>query len=322
MFKMKRHLPALFALVLLIWLLKPISDSIIFGAIIAYIMLPLHKKLSIKMGNSRSAILMSALAFTLIVLPAIYLYGFVLQQGLVAYDNLSVLGLPSEGFIPREIVEKQEFLLTKPSENFGEFIASYLLLAPELVLKLFLLVFIIGYLLKDHGKLHDYINRLRLTGQEQEFILRFSEGFKAIIYINFMLALIFGFLSGILLTLLRVPYAAPIATLVTFFTFLPVMGYWVILAAVAIWQYTIPNLVNFGILVAFIVVVGVVEILFRASLSEYALNPILFAFGFFGGVMTFGLPGIFIGPLLMCAIKSAFDISTQKPGKQKPEKRN
>ena len=111
--------------------------------------------------------------------------------------------------------------------------------------------------------------------------------------------------------MLGIDYAVPIASLVTFFTFLPIMGYWVILAGVAIWQYVLPNLLNFGILVAFIIVVGVVELLFRASLSRFTLHPLLFTLGFFGGVMAFGLSGMFIGPILMCAIKSAMDTSAE-----------
>ena len=94
MFDTKRHLPALIGFIFLVWLLNPFIDAILFGSIIAYIFLPLHKGLSSRIGSSRSAITMAAIAFTLIAIPSIYLYGITLQQGLVAYENFQVYCAP------------------------------------------------------------------------------------------------------------------------------------------------------------------------------------------------------------------------------------
>lgn len=128
---------------------------------------------------------------------------------------------------------------------------------------------------------------------------------------NAIPAIILGILSGILYFVLGYDYALLLAIISGIAMFIPIIGPWIVYGAIGIFSILIGNTMQ-GLLV--IIFGWIIEtstdfyIRPRIAVQYSEIHPLVFLLGFIYGAVTMGIPGLFIGPLILGITYAAYKI--------------
>ena len=141
----------------------------------------------------------------------------------------------------------------------------------------------------------------RLAGRRGEESVRLAgQAIRGIALGVVVTALAQSVLGGIGLLIAGVPFA-PVLTAVMFLLAIAQIGPIPVLGGAVIWLYWSGNAVGGTVLLLFTLVVGTMDNFLRPYLIKKGADlPLLLIFvGVIGGLMAFGLIGIFIGPVVL-----------------------
>ncbi len=108
-------------------------------------------------------------------------------------------------------------------------------------------------------------------------------------------------MSIIIFLILGIPYPALLGIISGFMDFAPILGPWMLFTGLAV-VYILKGQVMTGILVfvlgqVFVTLIPELYIKPKLAGNHARLHPMVFLFGFFGGLLAFGAVGIFVGPI-------------------------
>lgn len=301
-------------------ILYPILSLIILGAMIAYIVRPLALKIKPYVKFETLAIF---LAMGLLAAPLILILYFTVNQIiLVASDVAGALPSPGNTTAVNQTLVNNEVqslgLLNSAASNIldqmGKLVAQFMvwlagqilaLIAylPSLFTDIIILLFSIFYFAKEGDKFVSFIKDLlpvdetfkKLYGQVDDIL-------KSIMIVNVISAVILGLLSVILYYLLGYPYVLLLGVITAFSEFIPVVGPWIVYGALGVVDILTGNYIR-GIAVIIFgwLIDTVVDMYIRPRLAgKYTeVHPLVFLVGFLFGAITLGLPGLFVGPLIV-----------------------
>jgi predicted PurR-regulated permease PerM len=179
------------------------------------------------------------------------------------------------------------------------------------ILSLSLSVFIAFFFYRDGAALSDRLKAVfgRLGGEQAPGLVRIAgDTIKSVIYGVIGTALVQGFLAGIGFLIAGVPGALLLGVLTCVFSLIPV-GPPLIWAPAAIWlfQNGETGWAVFLALWGFLVVSTVDNVIKPYFISRGTRLPFILVFlGVLGGVMAFGILGIFLGPTLLAIAYTLF----------------
>ena len=302
-------------------ILFPIITLIILGAMIAYIVRPLTHKIKPFVRFETLAILLSMI---ILAIPIVIIIYFTVDQILIIATNvLGTLPSPQENTTSVNtsmINDKVQNLgplnniAATIIDEIGKMIAQFMawlagqILAtiayiPTLFTELIILLFSIFYFAKDGDKFTAFIKNLlpknetfnKLYGQVDDIL-------KSIMIVNVITAVVLGLLSVILYYLLGYPYVLLLGIITAISEFIPVVGPWLVYGTLGIFDILTGNYVR-GVIV---IIVGwlidtLVDLYIRPRLAGQLaeVHPLVFLVGFIFGAITLGVPGIFVGPLIV-----------------------
>ncbi len=138
--------------------------------------------------------------------------------------------------------------------------------------------------------------------------------FRAIVVI----ALVQGFLAGLMFSLLDVPYAMLLTFLVMFFSAIPMFGTSIVMVPASILLILSGDVVS-GLILLFwqMLVVGTIDNILRPKLlsgSAKNLSEIAMLLTIFGGTAAFGVMGILYGPIIYMLLVSTVEVINEKKG--------
>ena len=128
---------------------------------------------------------------------------------------------------------------------------------------------------------------------------------------NVIPAVILGILSGFLYFFLGYPYVILLAIISGVAMFIPIIGPWIVYGAIGIFSILIGNTFQ-GVMV--IIFGWLIEtstdfyIRPRISVQYSEVHTLVFLLGFIYGAITMGIPGLFIGPLIIGITYAAYKI--------------
>jgi predicted PurR-regulated permease PerM len=128
---------------------------------------------------------------------------------------------------------------------------------------------------------------------------------------NVIPAVILGILSGFLYFFPGYPYVILLAIISGVAMFIPIIGPWIVYGAIGIFSILIGNTFQ-GVMV--IIFGWLIEtstdfyIRPRISVQYSEVHPLVFLLGFIYGAITMGIPGLFIGPLIIGITYAAYKI--------------
>ncbi|HTX61740.1 MAG TPA: AI-2E family transporter [Methanobacterium sp.] len=332
--KMKFSSITIFILILTllsIGILIPILSMVIFGAILAYYVRYIcnyirpyvkYDSLAVFLGMVIIAIpilLLLYFTFSQFIIIAGSLFGS-LQQAASA-NNLDTtqlnqavqnLGLPPN--ITQSIVDAIESWITQSISAIASYTVAIISSIPGLAAQILILIFSVFYFARDGDKVVKYIKDL-VPDKDKHFYQQVFESaddvLKSIIVGNVIPAAMLGILSGILYYFLGYPYVILLAILSGIAMFIPVIGPGIVYGVIGLFSILTGNTLQ-GVLV--IVFGWIIEtstdfyIRPRISVQYSEIHPLIFLLGFIYGAVTLGVPGLFIGPMILGITYAAYKV--------------
>ncbi|OPY28206.1 MAG: putative inner membrane protein [Methanobacterium sp. PtaU1.Bin242] len=336
-------IPFIIILTLLsIGILIPILSILIFGVILAYYVRYIcryiqpyvkYKSLAVFLGMIILAIpiiLLLYFTFSQFISIAGSLFGS-LQQAASANNldttqlNQAIKNLGLAPNITQTMVDTIKSWITQSISTVASYTISIISSIPGLAAQLLILIFSTFYFARDGEKVIQYVKDV-VPEKDKHFYQQVFDSaddvLKSIIVGNVIPAVILGILSGVIYYFLGYPYVILLAILSGIAMFIPVIGPWIVYGAIGLFSMLMGNTLQ-GVLV--IIFGWIIEtstdfyIRPRISVQYSEIHPLIFLLGFIYGAVTMGLPGLFIGPLILGITYAAYKVYQKEKLKEKEE---
>lgn len=305
--------------------LRPFIVPLIWGAILAYVSWPLHQRMIRWMrGRISLASLTTTLLVTLaIVVPLIWLILLVRVEAMGAYGEVQTF-LASKPVLPQAIGDlpwigqaMQDFL-TQLSADPTAIRQRFVLLLEESsvevtrmiggagrnVAKLFFAVLSMFFLLRDGPRLlHEARSILEgiLGPRVRDYLDAVGATTQAVVYALILGALAQGAVAGIGYWIFGIKAPVLLGAVTALIALIP-FGAPLVWGSLAIWLLVTGHLwPGTGLLLWGVLLVSWMDNIVRPLVISNATRMpfLLVVFGVLGGVLAFGLVGLFIGPVLL-----------------------
>lgn len=314
-----------------IGVLIPILSTVIFGAILAYYVRYISKYIKPYVKYKSLAVFIGMLIIAIPIFLLLYfttvqfisiagaLFGS-LQQAAGANTletsqlnhAIQNLGLPPN--VTQSIIDAVQSWIAQSISTLANYALSLIKSIPLVAAQLLILIFTTFYFARDGEKVIQYVNDV-IPEKDKNFYQQVFDSaddvLKSIIVGNVIPAVILGILSGVIYYFLGYPYVILLAILSGIAMFIPVIGPWIVYGAIGVFSILIGNTVQ-GVMV---VILGwIIEtstdfyIRPRISVQYSEIHPLIFLLGFIYGAVTMGLPGLFIGPMILGITYASYKI--------------
>lgn len=306
---------------LFVWMLWDIILPIFWALVFAVLLHPLFVRLRRGMKGKGVPAAALTLVFTLVVIfvPLYILGSMIANEAIDLYlaladRNFSIAPISENVSVVNTLVERFTGDSRTVTEHVTEFVRSISSwLATQAVsigtttlsfaIKFALMLYVLFFLLKDGERLGSYLMKIFPLGDEKEKMIFFSftSTTRAIIKGTVIVSLVQGLLGAILFAIAGVPSPILWGTLMAILALIPAIGpglVWVPVGVILLLSGDV-----FG---AIVVLAGGATLV---SLADNVLRPILIGrdtempdalilLSILGGLATFGLAGIVIGPVI------------------------
>jgi len=330
------------ALLLLFKLVQPMITVILSGILLAYVAFPLYARIHKRISNDSLSIIMALCVIVMVVLVPLAFFTFeVAQQGYVFYDSLSTkmtkgailgYGCTSAESKVCAIVNQLEAFSKERLSAFGfdkqlqklplmveEMVTGLILSVPVMLVQAFLSLVIAYFIMKEWRSLLTSI--VDLLPMRKKTIRRLTEKFQdiahTVIFAQLFVALVQGIIGAVGFYLFGVPFPILLGLLLAFCSLIPTIGtaivwlpvslsliiigafsheYWILARGVGLFLYGL-----------FIISTIDNVLLVKIVHAKAKVNQIIVIVGVIGGAAMFGIPGIFIGPILLPLLLTYFE---------------
>lgn len=216
-----------------------------------------------------------------------------------------------------EVVDPKSFFNALSSGIFG-ILKTLLAQLPHFMLGSFITLFLVYYLLRDATRITAWVVELiPLKKKQVAFVLqRFNGLGRGLIASQWIIAIVQATLTVIACLILQVGNPLVVFLLTLVFAIIPFMGAIVVWASIALFLFfgfnhgVVPLWKPVFMLVYGSLLISTIDNFIRPKmLSDAAeINPAIILVGFIGGFALFGIPGVFIGPLILGLVELAIEI--------------
>ena len=335
-----------FSIVLLLtWqlgvILSPFFYPIMWAVILTATFYPLYQKILAAFKNRRelAAMVMTVMVMSIAVLPAIYLIFLGINEAVQAYETaaewfragrlrevgpaisqLPIIGRFSQEIFGRLILSNSGQLESSVLEG-GKAISSFLLsqgadLAKNAFLFLtdfLVMIFTLFFLFRDGDRLYNglYAAIPLDPDHKAKIFERMNGTISAVMQGTLLTALAQGTVAGLAYWALGVRFAVFLGALSAMLSLLPFGGTALIWIPVAIYLFITGSILKGCIMIGIGAgLVGLLDNLLQPFLiGNKAQLPMLFLFfASLGGLASFGLLGLFLGPIILAVLLETFHI--------------
>ena len=320
----------IFLLIISLIIIFPTLNMIILGAILAYGISPIAKKIQKKLKYSSISII---LAMIIVLIPLILLTAYIiielssLVSWIMANNNFDMNNIIEqiETYLPIQIdANTTSTQIGDEIHNIGSYILNYIVkLASKLAnitLDLFILICSIFYFIRDGEKCLNFIKSFvpeKSMNFYNKTITEITNVLKSIFYGHFLTSVIIGIFGCIGYSLLGYPYGIFLGVLTGILQLIPIFGPWPIYWTLFITDIISANYPRAIIVLIFGFFLSTIDMYIRPALtSHYAdIHPLILLIGFLSGPLVYGIVGFIIGPLILgitYAILKSFKEEYQK----------
>lgn len=301
----------------------PVLNMVLLGAMIAYGLTPIARKIQTKVKYSSISIF---IAIILVVIPLILLFAYIFYE-ITIFANIFfsssniVLGNGMDlnqtlvVLTHKLPVELQVFVnpylssISGSLENVVSYVLHYLVSLvksfSDILIQLFVLVCSIYYFTRDGDKIWENIFVFIPKKHKEFFDNTFNEiadVLKSIFYGHFLTAVVIGIMGGVGYYFLGFKFALFLGIVTGIFQLIPIFGPWIVYWALAIYALFVSGDILQAILtVLWGFVLSLSDMYIRPALaSNYADMPsLILLVGFMAGPYVFGIVGFILGPLIL-----------------------
>jgi len=319
------------------WLLWPFYGAVFWGAILAILFMPLHRRLQSRMGTRRNVAALTTLVLCLLVavLPVALIAGALVQEGTSLYARiksgelniganfeqvvnalppsvhqvlarLGVADIPSlQAKLSAGAMQASQYLATKVfsiGQNTFQFVVGF-----------GVMLYLLFFLLRDGAGLARRVRQaIPLSDSHKRHLFhKFTTVVRATVKGNVVVAIVQGALGGIIFWILDIQGALLWGVLMAFLSLLPAVGAALIWGPVALYFLLTGALWQAAVLIAVgVLVIGMVDNVLRPILvgKDTQMPDYVVLISTLGGMALFGLNGFVIGPLVAALFMAAWDL--------------
>ena len=311
--------------VLFFYLLKPFFAALFWACAIGLVFFPVRVWLDNKWGKrpNTNALLTLLLCVIVVVIPVLGLLSSVFQEGARLYQRIDAGEIRPEAYVDqmRNALPQVQAVLERvgietdalrsqassAAVTVSQFVAKNALSVGQSTFQFFLhlclMLYVTYFLLRDGPRLVEMLVRALPLGDERERLLfkKFAEVTRATIKGNLVVAVVQGALGGLIFAILSIPGAVLWGVVMAILSLLPAVGAALIWGPVAIYLFATGELVQGLVLVVYgVVVIGLADNVLRPILvgRDTKMPDWLVLLSTLGGLVTFGINGFVIGPLI------------------------
>jgi len=297
------------------FLIRPIFLSMVIGVFLAYIIHPLYSHLNkyIKRDN------LATIIFIIILLLAIAIPGWFFLPSLAReifntylyVQNVDMAGTIAKVaglFFGPETARTVSVQVSIYVAKFFSFsitsLGNYFSNLPNILIQLSVVVFTFFFATRDSKKIKEYLSELSplSTATENKFSEEFRNVTNSIIFGQILTGIIQGLALGIGLLLLGVPKVIFLTLISIVLSIIPIIGAWLVWIPVSLFLVVSGHVVNGTILFFYgLIFVSTIDNFIRPYLISRQSNMNIFVaiIGTIGGLYTFGIIGLLLGPLIL-----------------------
>lgn len=324
-------------------ILWPFYGAVFWGAILALLFMPLHRRLLRRMPQRPNLAALATLAVCLliVILPVALITASLVREaaalvarlrsgeldfGRYLQQVLDVLPPWLEDWLDRlglgDVAAVQDRLASAAAQ-ISQFVATQALAIGQntvhFVVSLGIMLYLLFFLLRDGQALSARIRQALPLDEahKRDLLAKFATVIRATVKGNVVVAVTQGALGGLIFWILGIQGAVLWATLMAFLSLLPAVGASLIWGPVAIYFLATGSFVQAVVLIAFgVFVIGLVDNLLRPILvgKDTKLPDYLVLVSTLGGMSIFGINGFVIGPLVAALFVAAWDLFTAPAG--------
>lgn len=319
----------------------PFLTSIVTGAILAYVLYPVYNILQKRMPSGLAAFLVAVFIVLLITVPAFFIvknltgethYVYLRAKQQIMSGELIEDRCYGEGFVCKTVRDVNELLrdeniktyildflndfLEYVTKKIGEIIFS----VPRLIIHLMVILFTAYYSLKDGKQLVKRITKLvpLKVHHQDEIFKQFNDVTWAVIYGNFIVALVQGALGAFGFWIFGINGFLWWGIVMAFFALIPFVGTGIIWLPASVYLFLSGYLQGeqalvwkgLGLLIYGILIVSSVDNVIRPYIvaGRAKVHPLMILLGVLGGLFVFGIIGLLIGPLILALLQTLVGI--------------
>ncbi len=315
----------------------PFLPAIFWAAVFSIILYPLYEFIRVKIKSSAiAAAVVVIISFLLFVGPLTYFSYLLAGEIRAVIPNLSE-GSMTAMFLGnaniRDILENIAWLLAVPVDSIydillglaGSIEKSLMRLVHEHALVVvhafvdyFIMLFTIYFLLRDGQMFIAGIYSFLPAPDERKnrLFTRIREVVVSTIYGGVMIALAHGIIGGSAFYFLGVPSPGLLGFAMAVFSFIPVIGTFIIWGPVTAYLFLTGSIVKGVIMAAVSIVVigGIIDGILKPRVIGHRakIHTVLIFFGVLGGIHLFGIIGFVAGPLVIALLLLAMESIEQR----------
>ncbi len=304
----------LILLILTFLLIRPILMSIIAGLILAYVFMPLNKKINKYVKNKTLvASIVSLIIIAVIACILWVIFPLILKE--VTELFIASQSFNMEDFIRSLFPSVSDQFVFQTSKTLSNVVESatttarnqllnLILNLPVIALHLFIMAFTFFFAMRDSDQLKGFAKGLSPLNDEKEKIVikHFKDMTDSLIYGQIIVGVIQGLLAGIGFFIFGVNDILVLTILAVFFSILPFLGPFIIWVPVSIYMFSTKSAgIALGFLFYNLFLVSLIDNVLRSYLVSRRtdISPAIILIGMLGGIFVFGLMGLILGPLIL-----------------------
>ena len=323
---------------------RPFLMPILWAMILAHLMFPLHERLARRLRGREalSASLMTLAIMLMVVLPVVLLSVVLVNEAIDAQRALAawiesggitrlpdlIAGLPLVGGTIQELMSRAGVSRTNFEEKLaasvltmksfivqqGAVLAMNLL---ELVMNFLIMFIMLFFLLKDGPAIVKVLHRITplQPSHKHRIFARVDKTVRAVVKGIVITAVVQGLLAGLAYGVLGVPFPILLTAVTAVIAPFPIGGAALVWLPVALYLFWVgPTWAGVAMIVWGVAVVSMVDNFLKPILiGQGAQLPlVLLLFSLLGGLMAYGLIGLFIGPVILGLLLTALEIYEQE----------
>ena len=305
----------IFLLIVSAMIIFPVLNMVILGALLAYGVRPVARKIQSKLKYSSISIL---LAMVVILIPLILLVAYIVIElsgmlsGFLAtnsYNDINATITAVTSYLPVSYdINSISATINSSLHEIGTYALNYLVkFASSLMnitLDLFILVCSLFYFTRDGDNCLEFIKSF-VPDDSKDFFDRTVESVKdvlrSIFYGHFLTSVIIGIFGAIGYSLLGYPYGIFLGVITGILQLIPVFGPWPIYWILFFMDVMSGNYPRAVVVLLFGFFLSTVDMYIRPALSShYAdIHPLILLIGFLSGPLVYGIVGFIVGPLIL-----------------------
>lgn len=314
------------------WMLLPYAYSLLWAIILASLFYPLYEKLveATNSPNGSASLITTGVIFAVIIPIALIIAALVREMaGWYEYlsDPNTVEAL--DRFVQAQqgsflggalsdiqIGEQIRVFTTSLASSALSFIRDTSLSTASFIAKLFVMLYLFFFFLRDGKMILRRIERLLPLGNENERKLfeKFTSTSRATLKGTLLLSTIQGLIGGLFFALVGLPSVVFFTIVMIFLSIIPALGAFMVLGPAIVYLFFTATVWHALILALGAVLVNISDNILRPMLvgKDIEMHPTLILLSTVGGLVVFGISGIVFGPVLAAFLLALFDMYEER----------